>query len=158
MIVFVTGVGGQLGYDVMNELSEYRYDCVGSDILETADNNYPYVKLDITDKSAVEATLSEIKPDAVIHCAAWTAVDAAEDEENKPKVYAVNVTGTKNIAEACKKLDCKMIYISTDMCSTVTSRSRGGRTARILLRSTITGRQSMRASLRFRRRLKSSLS
>lgn len=114
MIVFVTGVGGQLGYDVMNELSEYRYDCVGSDILETADNNYPYVKLDITDKSAVEATLSEIKPDAVIHCAAWTAVDAAEDEENKPKVYAVNVTGTKNIAEACKKLDCKMIYISTD--------------------------------------------
>lgn len=114
MKVFVTGVGGQLGYDVMNELSERGYDCVGSDILETIDYNYPYVQLDITDKSAVEAALGEIKPDVVIHCAAWTAVDAAEDKENKPKVYAVNVIGTKNIAEACKKLDCKMIYISTD--------------------------------------------
>lgn len=114
MKAFITGVGGQLGYDVMNELSERGYDCVGSDILETTDNNYPYVQLDITDKTAVEAALGEIKPDVVIHCAAWTAVDAAEDEDNKPKVYAVNVTGTKNIAEACKKLDSKMIYISTD--------------------------------------------
>ena len=102
---FVTGVGGQLGYDVINELHE----AIGSDITESAD-----IQLDITDKTAVERVLTEIKPDAVIHCAAWTAVDAAEDEENKEKVYAVNVTGTRNIAEVCKQLDCKMIYISTD--------------------------------------------
>ena len=112
MKVFITGVGGQLGYDVMNELKRRGYVCVGSDIIEKSDENY--VQLDITDKSAVEKALSEIKPDAVIHCAAWTAVDAAEDEENKTKVYAVNVSGTRNIAEVCKKLDCKMIYISTD--------------------------------------------
>lgn len=112
MKVFVTGIGGQLGYDVMNELKKRGIDCVGSDISKNSDDDY--VQLDITDKSAVEKALSEIKPDAVIHCAAWTAVDAAEDEENKSKVYAVNVTGTRNIAEACKKLDCKMVYISTD--------------------------------------------
>ena len=113
MKAFVTGVAGQLGYDVMNELKKRGIDCVGSDIIEKSDDNN-YVKLDITDKSSVEKALSEIKPDAVIHCAAWTAVDAAEDEENKPKVYAVNVTGTRNLVEVCKKLDCKMIYISTD--------------------------------------------
>jgi len=107
--VFVTGVGGQLGYDVINELKRRGYEAIGSDITDSAD-----IQLDITDKTAVERVLTENKPDAVIHCAAWTAVDAAEDEENKPKVYAVNVTGTRNIAEACKKLDCKMIYISTD--------------------------------------------
>lgn len=112
MKVFVTGVGGQLGYDVMNELKKRGYDCVGSDIIEKLDDHY--VQLDITDKSAVEKVLSEMKPDAVIHCAAWTAVDAAEDEENRPKVYAVNVVGTRNIAEVCRHLDCKMIYISTD--------------------------------------------
>lgn len=112
MKVFVTGVGGQLGYDVKNELKKRGIDCVGSDIFEKSDEDY--VQLDITDKSAVEKALSEIKPDAVIHCAAWTAVDAAEDEENKSKVYAVNVIGTRNIAEVCKNLDCKMIYISTD--------------------------------------------
>ena len=109
MKVFVTGVGGQLGYDVLKELKKRGHECVGSDITESAE-----IKLDITDKAAVEAALSQIHPDAVIHCAAWTAVDAAEEEENKAKVYAVNVTGTQNIAEACKKLDCKMIYISTD--------------------------------------------
>ena len=109
MKIFVTGVGGQLGFDVMNELKKRNHECVGSDITENAD-----VRLDITDKTAVEKLLKEIKPDAVIHCAAWTAVDAAEDEENRDKVYAVNVTGTKNIAEACKDLGCKMIYISTD--------------------------------------------
>ncbi len=112
MKVFVTGVGGQLGYDVMNELKKRGIDCIGSDIIEKSDDNY--VQLDITDKTAVDKALSEIHPNAVIHCAAWTAVDAAEDEENKAKVYAVNVTGTRNIAEACKNLDCKMIYISTD--------------------------------------------
>ena len=109
MIVFVTGVGGQLGYDVINELKRRGYEAIGSDITDSAD-----IQLDITDKTAVERVLSEIKPDAVIHCAAWTAVDAAEDEENKEKVYAVNVTGTRNIAEVCKQLNCKMIYISTD--------------------------------------------
>ena len=114
MKVLVTGVGGQLGYDVMNELAKRDYECIGSDILESADSPFPYVQLDITDKYAVEKTLAEASPDVVVHCAAWTAVDAAEDEENKPKVYAVNVTGTKNIAEACKKLGCKLIYISTD--------------------------------------------
>lgn len=112
MKVFVTGVGGQLGYDVMNELKKCGIDCIGSDIIEKSDDNY--VQLDITDKTAVDKALSEIHPNAVIHCAAWTAVDAAEDEENKAKVYAVNVTGTRNIAEVCKNLDCKMIYISTD--------------------------------------------
>lgn len=114
MKALVTGVGGQLGYDVMNELAKRDYECIGSDILESADSPFPYVQLDITDKYAVEKALAEANPDVVIHCAAWTAVDAAEDEENKPKVYAVNVTGTKNIAEACKKLGCKLIYISTD--------------------------------------------
>ena len=112
MKVFVTGVGGQLGYDVMNELKKRGIDCVGSDIIEKSYDNY--VQLDITDMFAVEKALSKVKPDAVIHCAAWTAVDAAEDEENKAKVYAVNVVGTRNIAEACRQLDCKMIYISTD--------------------------------------------
>ena len=109
MKVFVTGVGGQLGYDVIYELKRRRYEALGSDITESAD-----IQLDITDKTAVERVLTENKPNAVIHCAAWTAVDAAEDEENKEKVYAVNVTGTRNIAEVCKRLDCKMIYISTD--------------------------------------------
>lgn len=114
MKVFVTGVGGQLGYDVVNELKKRGYDAVGSDILEAVDSGYPYVQLDITDAEAVEKVISEIKPDVVIHCAAWTAVDAAEDKENQPKVKAINVDGTQNIANICKKLDCKMIYISTD--------------------------------------------
>ena len=109
MKVIVTSVGDQLGYDVINELKRRGYEAIGSDITDSAD-----IQLDITDKTAVERVLTENKPDAVIHCAAWTAVDAAEDEENKEKVYAVNVTGTRNIAEVCKKIDCKMIYISTD--------------------------------------------
>ena len=109
MKVFVTGVGGQLGYDVINELKRREYEAIGSDITESAD-----IQLDITDKIAVERVLTAINPDSVIHCAAWTAVDAAEDEENKEKVYAVNVTGTRNIAEVCKKNNFKMIYISTD--------------------------------------------
>ena len=112
MKVFVTGVGGQLGYDVMNELQKRGHTAVGSDIIDKDDDNY--IKLDITDKLAVEKVISETKPDAVIHCAAWTAVDAAEDEENKDKVFAINSNGTRYIAEACKAVDCKMIYISTD--------------------------------------------
>jgi len=113
MKVFVTGVGGQLGHDVILELKKRGHEGVGSDIADTCDLEN-YIKLDITDSAQVEKTILEAKPDAVVHCAAWTAVDAAEDEENKDKVYAVNVTGTENIAKACKKADCKMIYISTD--------------------------------------------
>ncbi|MBO5090298.1 MAG: dTDP-4-dehydrorhamnose reductase [Clostridia bacterium] len=113
MKVFVTGVGGQLGYDVMNELTARGCEAVGSDILDSCSFER-YVKLDITDANAVRNTLLEIKPDAVVHCAAWTAVDAAEDEENKEKVRAINALGTENIAKVCKELDCKMVYISTD--------------------------------------------
>lgn len=116
MIVFVTGVGGQLGFDVMNELAQRGHECVGSDILpkEKIALPFEYVQLDITDKAAVEQTICKLKPDVVIHCAAWTAVDAAEDADKRDKVYAINVDGTKYIAEACKKADCKMVYISTD--------------------------------------------
>ena len=116
MKVFVTGVGGQLGYDVINELAKRGYLCIGSDILPKEKITLPskYMQLDITNRVAVGKTISELQPDAVIHCAAWTAVDVAEDEANKDKVYAINVDGTKYIAEACKKIDCKMVYISTD--------------------------------------------
>lgn len=113
MKFLVTGVGGQLGHDVMNELAKRGYDAVGTDILpESAFNSY--IQLDITNERAVHDVITQTKPDAVIHCAAWTAVDAAEEEENKPKVYAINVLGTKHIAESCKEIGCKMVYISTD--------------------------------------------
>lgn len=116
MKVFVTGVGGQLGYDVMNELAKCGHEAIGSDIQPKENINLPYqyIQLDITNTEAVNKVISEIKPEAVIHCAAWTAVDAAEEEANKAKVFAINVDGTKNIAEACKKCSCKMMYISTD--------------------------------------------
>lgn len=114
MKAFVTGVGGQLGHDVMDELAKRGYEGIGSDILESVPTEYPYIQLDITDAAAVEKAISEAKPDVVVHCAAWTAVDAAEDEENRPKVRAINVDGTQNIANVCKKLGCKMIYVSTD--------------------------------------------
>ena len=122
MKVLVTGVGGQLGHDVMNELFKRGIEGVGSDISPvysgikdgSAVVSMPYVSLDITDQQAVKSVVSEIRPDAVIHCAAWTAVDLAEDEENKEKVYAINAGGTKNIAEACRDTDCKMLYLSTD--------------------------------------------
>lgn len=122
MKIFVTGVGGQLGHDVMNELHRRGIECVGSDIAPqycgVQDGGpvtaMPYVPLDITDREQVAQVLGTVRPDAVIHCAAWTAVDLAEDEDKKPKVYAINVQGTDNIAAACKALDCKMMYISTD--------------------------------------------
>ena len=114
MKAFVTGVCGQLGYDVMNELAKRGYDAIGSDIQLSANTKYPYIQLDITDKEAVINAISAFKPDIVIHCAAWTAVDDAEDEENISKVRAINVDGTQNIADAAKIIDCKMIYISTD--------------------------------------------
>ena len=122
MKIFVTGVGGQLGHDVMNELASRGHECIGSDIQETYSGiqdstsvcSSPYRSLDITDQNAVAKVLGEIRPDAVIHCAAWTAVDAAEDENNKKTVRRINADGTGYIASECKKLDCKMIYISTD--------------------------------------------
>ena len=113
MKVFVTGVGGQLGFDVMNRLKAKGHEPIGSDILDSSDFSN-YVKLDITDENAVKTVLCNIKPDVVIHCAAWTAVDAAEDEENTEKVFKINAKGTENIAKVCKELDCKMVYISTD--------------------------------------------
>lgn len=104
MKVLVTGVKGQLGYDVVNELTKRGHTAIGVDIDE----------MDITDKHSVQVVIEKTKPDAVIHCAAWTAVDLAEDEDKIAMVRAVNTDGTRNIAEICKKLNCKMIYISTD--------------------------------------------
>ena len=114
MKILVTGVGGQLGYDVMNELKKRDIEAVGSDILPECDKYEHYIPMDITNAEQVKEVISSVKPDAVIHCAAWTAVDAAEDEENIPKVRAINADGTKNIAEVCKQTDAKMMYISTD--------------------------------------------
>lgn len=104
MKVLVTGVKVQLGFDVLNELKEKNIEAVGVDIEE----------MDITDKASVDKVIKEVNPDAVIHCAAWTAVDAAEDEDKQEKVKLVNVNGTQNIADVCKELDIKMMYISTD--------------------------------------------
>ncbi len=122
MKVFVTGVAGQLGHDVMNELARRGHEGIGSDVAseysgvqdKTAVTRMPYVSLDITDADAVERVMDEVCPDAVVHCAAWTAVDLAEDEDKVEKVRAINAGGTKNIVRACKKLDSKMIYLSTD--------------------------------------------
>lgn len=114
MKVFVTGVGGQLGYDIMNELKNRGIEAVGSDLLPECDKYEKYIPMDITNAEQVKEVISSVKPDAVIHCAAWTAVDAAEDEENKPKVRAINADGTRNIAQVCKEIDTKMMYISTD--------------------------------------------
>lgn len=122
MKVFVTGVGGQLGHDVMNELYQRGYAGIGSDIAPvysgiadgSAVTSAPYIPMDITDAAGVTEVLTKARPDVVIHCAAWTAVDLAEEEENIPKVRAINALGTQNIANACKALGCKMVYISTD--------------------------------------------
>ena len=122
MKFFVTGVGGQLGHDVMNELAKRGFEGVGSDIAPqysgaqdgSAVTTMPYEQLDITDAEAVEQVISRVDPHVVVHCAAWTAVDLAEDEDKVEKVRMINATGTANIAAVCKKLDCKMIYISTD--------------------------------------------
>ena len=110
MKVFVTGAAGQLGYDVMAQLRSRGHEAIGSDVLESEG----ILPLDITDEAAVERTLAAVQPDAVIHCAAWTAVDAAEDEENRAKVHAINADGTLYLAKACKALGCKMLYLSTD--------------------------------------------
>ena len=114
MRFFVTGVGGQLGHDVLNELDKRGYEAVGTDILDEVNNSFPYVKLDITNEAEVAKAVATIKPDVIVHCAAWTAVDAAEDEENQPKVRAINSEGTRYIAQAARTSGAKMIYISTD--------------------------------------------
>ena len=122
MKIFVTGVCGQLGHDVVNNASARGYETVGSDIQPeysgiadgSAVTSALYVKLDITDKNAVSSVISEIKPDVIIHCAAWTAVDTAEDEDNREKVHSINALGTGYIAEAAKSIDSKMLYLSTD--------------------------------------------
>lgn len=122
MRVFVTGVAGQLGHDVMNELNKRGYEGVGSDLAPvysgiadgSAVTSMPYVSMDITDADAVKKVITEARVDAVIHCAAWTAVDAAEEEANQPKVHTINAVGTQNIADICKELDLKMLYLSTD--------------------------------------------
>lgn len=122
MKVLVTGVAGQLGHDVMNELAERGIEGIGSDIAPeysgiadgTAVTKMPYIQMDITDEKAVSAKIKEVHPDVVVHCAAWTAVDLAEDEDKVAKVRAINADGTRYIANVCKDLDCKMVYISTD--------------------------------------------
>ena len=122
MKIFVTGVCGQLGHDVVNNAVARGHTAVGSDIQKTysgvadgsAATTVPYLQLDITDEKAVKETIEQIRPDAIIHCAAWTAVDAAEEEENRPKVKAINADGTRYIAEAARAVDAKMLYLSTD--------------------------------------------
>ena len=122
MKVLVTGVGGQLGHDVMNELARRGYEGIGSDIAPeysgvadgSAVTTMPYISMDITDAASVEEKIAKVHPDVVVHCAAWTAVDMAEDDDKVEKVRAINAGGTANIANVCKKLDCKMVYISTD--------------------------------------------
>ena len=104
MKVLVTGVKGQLGYDVKCELERKGHTAIGVDVEE----------MDITVESAVSEFIEKVQPDAVIHCAAWTAVDNAEDEDVRQKVCAINQSGTKYIANACAKIGAKMMYISTD--------------------------------------------
>lgn len=113
MKVFVTGVAGQLGHDVMNELNRRGHVAIGSDVVQK-NAGESFECMNITDASAVEDVLTRVQPEAVIHCAAWTAVDLAEEEDQREKVHRINAVGTRNIAQVCKKLGCKMLYISTD--------------------------------------------
>lgn len=122
MKILVTGVAGQLGHDVVNELAKRGHEAIGSDLAPkysgitdgTSVTTLPYISMDITDKHSVNEKITALHPDVVIHCAAWTAVDAAEEEENQEKTHLINTVGTENIAKACKEIDAKMVYISTD--------------------------------------------
>ncbi len=118
MKVFVTGTAGQLGHDVVEQALSRGYSVISSDVAEPAlqagASGVAFCRLDITDREAVRRAIEEYRPDAVIHCAAWTAVDAAEDEGNREKVHRINADGTENIAMAAKDVGAKMIYISTD--------------------------------------------
>lgn len=134
----VTGVNGQLGHDVMNELNKRGHEGVGSDIAPayagvadgSAVTTMPYVGLDITDKEAVKKVITEVNPDVVIHCAAWTAVDMAEDDDKVEKVRAVNAGGTKNIAMRVKSSTAKCSICPLTMCSMDRVRSLGSQIAR----------------------------
>ena len=116
MKVFVTGVNGQLGHDVVFDLQKRGIQAVGSDLAPDCASipELDYEPLDITNAAAVQETLKRIRPDAVIHCAAWTAVDAAEEAANQAKVHGVNAEGTAHIAQACAQTGCKLMYLSTD--------------------------------------------
>ena len=122
MKFLVTGVNGQLGHDVMNELYKRGYEGVGSDKTEAYDGisdelaitKMNYISLDITDRCSVERVTNSVQPDVIIHCAAWTAVDMAEEKDKRELVHAINADGTQNIADACKAINAKMIYLSTD--------------------------------------------
>ena len=119
MRVLVTGVNGQLGHDMMLELKRRKHEPIGSGSGPEYRGSdgvaaMPYEQMTIIDAESVQAVLKKVQPDAVIHCAAWTAVDAAEDEENREKVFSLNVTGTRNIAEVCREIGAKMVYLSTD--------------------------------------------
>lgn len=114
MKVLVTGTSGQLGFDVVKELISRGHEPIGADRSESNATDFKHVILDITDKDKVFEVVKEVHPDAIIHCAAWTNVDAAEEPANLPAVRAVNVDGTRNLAEACKEVDAKFVYISTD--------------------------------------------
>ena len=135
MKVLVTGVGGQLGHDVMNELAKRGYEGVGSDIAPeysgVQDNSpvttMPYVALDITNEDDVNRVVKKVNPDVVVHCAAWTAVDLAEDEDKKDKVFAINVKGTETIAKVCKELIVRWFILAQTMYSTDRRKSLGCR-------------------------------
>lgn len=116
MKVFVTGVNGQLGHDVVFDLQKRGIQAVGSDLAPDCASipELDYEPLDITNAAAVQEVLKRVHPDAVIHCAAWTAVDAAEEPANQAKVHAVNAEGTAHIAQACAQTGCKLMYLSTD--------------------------------------------
>ena len=114
MKVLVTGTSGQLGFDVMNELKKRGHEGIGADRHDSENADFEHIILDITDRDQVLKAVSDIKPDAIVHCAAWTNVDGAEEPENLAAVRAVNVDGTKNLADAAKSVDAKMVYISTD--------------------------------------------
>lgn len=152
MRFFVTGVNGQLGHDFMNELHKRGHEGVGSDIALTYtgvvdfETAMEYVTLDITDKKAVAKVITEINPDAVIHCAAWTAVDMAEDDDKVELVRKVNARGTQNIADACKAIGAKMLYLSTDYVFDGQGTSLGSQTARTTSLSMYMDRQSLRGS------------
>lgn len=122
MKVFVTGVNGQLGYDVIKELDQRNFYLIGSDVtkqysginkLECLEPNN-YAGLDITDTLAVSNVIHSVNPDVIIHCAAWTEVDLAEEDDNRERVFSINVNGTENIAKAAKQVNAKMVYLSTD--------------------------------------------
>ena len=119
MKIFITGTAGQLGYDCVLEATHRGYTVIPSDVVigpfsEWGTHGLAFHQLDITKAEEVQKTMEAYRPDAIIHCAAWTNVDGAEDPANRDKVFLINETGTKNIAEAAKAIDGKMIYISTD--------------------------------------------